>query len=59
MSIASSQRTVPFSLHKQSYDVRSLISVAFIAVGVVIAVCALAAHQGVSPSDIGLMTVFP
>jgi hypothetical protein len=26
---------------------------------VVIAVCALAAHQGVSPSDIGLMTVFP
>ena len=60
MSIASSQRTVPSGLTvKQSYNVRLLMSVAFVAIGVVVAICALAAHQGVSPADIGLMTAFP
>ena len=60
MSIASSQRTVPSSLAiKQSYDVRFLIAFAFVAIGVVVAICALAAHHGVGPADIGLMTAFP
>jgi hypothetical protein len=60
MAIVSSQRTVPSGLSLQkSYDVRFLISVAVVAVGVVVAICALAAHQGVSAADIGLMTAFP
>jgi hypothetical protein len=60
MSIASSQRTVPSSLPLQkSYDIRILIAAAIVAVGVVIAIGALAAHHGVSPADIGLMTAFP
>ena len=57
-AIASSQRTVPSGLTaKKSY--RILISVAVVAVGVVVAICALAAHQGVSAAEIGLMSVFP
>ena len=60
MSIASSQRTVPPSLAvKQSYDVRFLIAVAFVAICVVVALCALAAHHGVGPAEIGLMSAFP
>jgi hypothetical protein len=59
MSIASWQRSVPFGLVKQSYDVRFLVTVAAVAVGVVVAICALAAHQVVSPAHIGLMTAFP
>ena len=60
MSIASSQRTIPSGLaSKKSYDVRILVSVAFVAIAVVVAICALAAHQGVSPADVGLMSVFP
>jgi hypothetical protein len=60
MSIASSQRTVPSGLaSKKSYDVRILLSVAFVAIAVVVAICALAAHEGVSPADVGLMSVFP
>jgi hypothetical protein len=54
------QHTVPSGLAvKQSYDVRFLIAVAVVAVGVVVAICALATHQGVSPAEIGLMTAFP
>jgi len=60
MTMVSSQRTVPSGISLQkSYGVRFLISVAVVAVGVVVAICALAAHQGVSPADIGLMTAFP
>ena len=60
MSIASSQRTVPSGLPLQkSYDVRILVGAAIVAVGIVVAICALAAHHGVNPADIGLMTAFP
>ena len=60
MSIASSQQTVPSGLaSKKSYDVRILVSVAFVAIAVVVAICALAAHQGVNPADVALMSVFP
>jgi hypothetical protein len=57
MSIASSQRTS--SGLTKSHDVRILVSVAFVAIAVVVAICALAAHQGVSAAEIGLMSVFP
>jgi hypothetical protein len=58
MSIASSERTLPSGLTvKQSY--RFLISIGVVAVGVVVAICALAAHQGVSAAEIGSMSVFP
>jgi hypothetical protein len=60
MSIASSQQTVLSGLAiKQSYDVRFRIAVAFVAIGVVVAICALAAHHGGGPAEIGLMTAFP
>jgi hypothetical protein len=60
MSIASSQQTVPSGLAaRKSYDARILVSVAFVAIAVVFAVCALAAHQGVSAAEVGLMSVFP
>ena len=60
MSTVSSQRTVPSGLPLQkSYDVRFLISAAIVAVGVVVAICALAGHQRVSSADIGLTAAFP
>ena len=60
MSTTSSQPTVPSGLTiKQSYDVRLLVSVTFVAIAVVVAICALAAHQGVSPADVALMSAFP
>jgi hypothetical protein len=60
MSVASSQRTVSSGLPLQkSYDVRILVAAAIVAVGVVVAIGALAAHHGVSHADIVLMTAFP
>lgn len=64
MSMASSQRTSADRLHavsglarKKSYDVRSLVSVVIVAVGVVIAVCAVAVHRG--PNEVALMMAVP
>jgi hypothetical protein len=64
MSMASSERTSVGRSHsvtglasKKSYDVRFLISIAIVAVGVIVAICALAAHPGVSPE--GLMMAVP
>ena len=60
MSVAISQRTVSSGLPLQkSYDVRILVAAAIVAIGVVVAIGALAVHHGVSPADIGLMTAFP
>jgi hypothetical protein len=44
---------------KKSYDVRVLTSVAIVAVGVVVAIIAVAASEGISADEVGLMTAFP
>jgi hypothetical protein len=60
MSVASSHRTVSSGLRLQkSYDVRILVAAVIVAVGVVVAIGALAAHHGVSPANLGLMTALP
>jgi hypothetical protein len=66
MSRASSEWTTANSssfasglVSKKSYDVRVLISVAIVTVGVVVAIIALAAPHGISPDEVGLMTAFP
>jgi hypothetical protein len=44
----------------KSYDVKFLLSIAIVAVGIAVAVWALAAaHHGFSPDEIGLMTALP
>jgi hypothetical protein len=46
---------------KKSYDVRFLLSIAIGAVGIAVAVWALAtaAHHGFGPDELGLMTALP
>jgi hypothetical protein len=42
---------------KKTYDVRFLVSVVIVAVGVVVAVCAVAAHRG--PNEVALIMAVP
>jgi hypothetical protein len=67
MSTASSgyttANTSPFTsglASKKSYDARFLLSIAVVAVGIALAVWALAsAHHGFSSDELGFMTAFP
>ena len=66
MSVASSgQRTADSSsfasghISEKSSDFRILISVAIVAIGLVVATYALAVHPGVSPNELGLMLAYP
>ena len=66
MSVASSGRTADSSrsaygrISEKSPDFRILVSVAIVAIGLVVATYALAVHTtGVSPNEIGLMSAYP
>jgi hypothetical protein len=63
MSIASSERTRAHSVSgltpKKSYDVRFLVSMVIVAVGVVVAGFALATHPGVGPDEFASMIAVP
>jgi hypothetical protein len=67
MSVASSgQRTADSSSFASSHissekssDFRVLVSVAIVAIGLVVATYALAVHPGVSPNELGLMSAYP
>jgi hypothetical protein len=66
MSVASSgRRTADSSLFASGHisekfsGFRVLISVAIVAIGLVIATYALAVHPGVSPNELGLMSAYP
>lgn len=63
MSVASSgQRTADsssFASGQKSSDFRVLVSVAIVAIGLVVATYALAVHPGVSPNELGLMLAYP
>ena len=66
MSVASSgQRTADSSSFASSHiseersDFRVLVSVAIVAIGLVVATYALAVHSGVSPNELGLMSAYP
>jgi hypothetical protein len=65
MSMASSKRTSPGRSHsvpglafEKSYDVRFLLSIAIVAVGLIVAIWALAADPGVSAGEL-IMAVPP
>jgi hypothetical protein len=66
MSITSSERSSAnrswFSsrhISEKSYDFRILVSIAVVAIGTVVAICALSGHPGVNPNELGLMTAYP
>ena len=66
MSVASSgQRTADSSsfasghISEKFSGLRILISVAIVAIGLVVATYALAVHPGVSPNELGLMLAYP
>jgi hypothetical protein len=66
MSVASSgQRTADSSSFASSHisekpsDFRVLVSVAIVAIGLVVATYAVAVHTGVSPNELGLMSAYP
>jgi hypothetical protein len=66
MSVASSeQRTADSAsfasdrISAKTYDFRILVSVAIVAIGLVVAMYALAVHSGVSPNELGLMSAYP
>jgi hypothetical protein len=66
MSVASSGRRTADSswfasghISEKSSNFRVLVSVAIVAIGLVIATYALAVHPGVSPSELGLMSAYP
>jgi hypothetical protein len=66
MSVASSgQRPADSSsfasghISEKSSDFRVLVSVAIVAIGLVVATYALAVHPGVSPNELGLMLAYP
>ena len=44
---------------EKSFNFRVLVSVATVAIGLVIATYALAVHPGVSPNELGLMLAYP
>jgi hypothetical protein len=44
---------------EKSFNFRVLVSVAIVAIGLVIATYALAVHPGVSPNELGLMSAYP
>jgi hypothetical protein len=63
MSLASSE--IPASVTGtrsepgKSYDLKILVSVGVVLVGIVVAVVALTGHHGVSGADLSLMTAWP
>jgi hypothetical protein len=66
MSITSSERrsadpSWSSSGHnsEKSYDFRFLSSIAIVAIGVVVAIFALAGHQGVNPDELTAIGFFP
>jgi len=66
MSVASSGRRTADSswfasgyIAEKSSNFRLLLSVAIVAIGLVVAIFALAAHSGVSPNELGLMSAYP
>jgi hypothetical protein len=67
MSVASSEpRTAADSswfasghISEKFSGFRVVISVAIVAIGLVVATYALAVHPGVSPNELGLMLVYP
>jgi hypothetical protein len=64
MSVASSGRRTSdsswfASVSKDSSNFRLLLSVAIVAIGLVVAIYALAVHTGVSPNELGLMSAYP
>jgi hypothetical protein len=56
--VGSSRLVAPGALEK-SYDAKILISAAIVAVGVLIAIAALAGHSGASAEQLALMTAYP
>jgi len=58
---SSANRSWSSSRHvsEKSYDLPVLISIAVVAIGAVVAICALAGHPGVNPDELGLMTAYP
>jgi hypothetical protein len=66
MSTASSeQRTAANTwfasghISQRSSNFRFFVSVAIVAIGLVVATYALAVHPGVSPNELGLMSAYP
>jgi hypothetical protein len=66
MSVASSERRTADSswfasghISEKSSNFRLLLSVAIVAIGLVVAIFALAVHSGVSPNELGLMSAYP
>jgi hypothetical protein len=62
MSVASSgRRTADSSWFASGYNsnFRVLVSVAVVAIGLVVATYALAVHPGVSLNELGLMSAYP
>jgi hypothetical protein len=66
MSVSSSGRRTADSswfvsgpISEKSSNFRVLVSVAIVAIGLVIATYALAVHPGVSPNELGLMSAYP
>jgi hypothetical protein len=63
MSAASSYRatakTASSRTSEQTYDLAILVSVGIVALGVVVAIYALAIHPGVSPNELGFMVAYP
>jgi hypothetical protein len=57
LSVASASEARP-RLEK-SYDLKVLISVGLMLIGIVVAIVALTGHHGVSGGDLGLMTAWP
>jgi hypothetical protein len=66
MSISSSERrsanrswSSSRHISEKSHDIAILVSIAVVAIGAVIAICALAGHPGVTPDELALMTAYP
>ena len=66
MSTASSERRTAANtwfasgqISQRSFNFRFFVSVAIVAIGLVVATYALAVHPGVSPNELGLMSAYP
>jgi hypothetical protein len=60
MSTAANSSSFASDLAKKSYDVRFLLSIAIVVLGIAVAIWALAgAHHDFSPDELGLMTALP
>jgi hypothetical protein len=66
MSITSSERSSANRSWSSSrhisgkfHDFAILVSIAIVAIGLVVAIWALAAHPGANPNELGLMTAYP